>query len=267
MHRRAAAGAIGIVGLDRHIDARQMERKRTAIDAALRGPHACSRRVLLVVFGFLGGDGLLDIFERQKQLIGIELLRAPAELRALQGLADEVGQPGESSAVRFAKAYASGDRNRIPNGDALLREFNKLGRGDLSFRFTPQTGHLRPEESVRRVTVQSDDEPRTNSDYQPYPYTSEPKVVSPPYDPLQSWNDAIDEIVRAQGLSRSEAINEAMKVPSARVHLTNAKSMKFLTIAYQGRAADSGRIANLLAGHSAILRTRAPQPERLGSSG
>ena len=36
------------------------------------------------MFGFLGGDGLLDIFERQTQLIGIELLRAPAELRSLQ---------------------------------------------------------------------------------------------------------------------------------------------------------------------------------------
>jgi hypothetical protein len=94
MHRRGAAGAIGIVGLDRHVDARQMERKRTAIDAALRGPHACCRRVLLVVFGFLGGDGLLDIFERQKQLIGIELLRAPAKLRTLQ-LPEQMAQPIE----------------------------------------------------------------------------------------------------------------------------------------------------------------------------
>ncbi len=37
------------------------------------------------------GNGLLDILKRQKQLLGIELLRSPAELRTLQ-LAQEMAQ-------------------------------------------------------------------------------------------------------------------------------------------------------------------------------
>ena len=41
-------------------------------------------RVLLVVVGLVAGNGLLDVLERQKQLLRIELLRTPAELRALQ---------------------------------------------------------------------------------------------------------------------------------------------------------------------------------------
>jgi hypothetical protein len=39
---------------------------------------------LLVLAGLVPGNGLLDIFEGQKQLLGIELLRTPSELRTLQ---------------------------------------------------------------------------------------------------------------------------------------------------------------------------------------
>jgi hypothetical protein len=59
-----------------------------------------------------------------------------------------------------------------------------LGRGDLPFRWSPQTGDLNPAEIVRRVTTQTDDEATTNADFEPYPLTSEPKVISPPCDPL-----------------------------------------------------------------------------------
>ena len=52
---------------------------------------ARGRRVLLVVVGLVAGNRLLDILERQKQLLGIELLRTPAELRALQ-LAQQMPQ-------------------------------------------------------------------------------------------------------------------------------------------------------------------------------
>ena len=47
--------------------------------------------VFLVVGGLVAGNGLLDILERQKQLLGIELLRSPAELSTLQ-LAQEMPQ-------------------------------------------------------------------------------------------------------------------------------------------------------------------------------
>jgi hypothetical protein len=42
------------------------------------------RRVLLVVGGFGRRDGLLDILERQSELVRIELLRTSAKLHALQ---------------------------------------------------------------------------------------------------------------------------------------------------------------------------------------
>ena len=64
--------------------ARQMGGKRAAIDAPLLGTGACSRRVSLVVIGFGGRDGLLDILERQSELVRIELLRTPAKLHTLQ---------------------------------------------------------------------------------------------------------------------------------------------------------------------------------------
>ena len=52
----------------------------------------CGQRVPLVVVGFVCRNDLFDILERQKQLLGIELLRAPAELCALQ-LAQQMPQP------------------------------------------------------------------------------------------------------------------------------------------------------------------------------
>jgi hypothetical protein len=84
MHRRPAPGAMGVVGLGRHVHARQIAGKRAAIGAALLGALARPRRVLLVVVGFGRRNGLLDILERQIELIRVELLRAPAKLRPLQ---------------------------------------------------------------------------------------------------------------------------------------------------------------------------------------
>jgi len=60
---------MGVVGLDRHVHARQMAGKRAAIGAALLGALARPRRVLLVVVGFGRRNGLLDILERQIELI------------------------------------------------------------------------------------------------------------------------------------------------------------------------------------------------------
>ena len=92
MHGLPATGAVGVFGLDRHIHARQMGGKRTAIDAALFATRSCGHGVLLVVGGLVAGDRLLNILERQKQLLWIELLRPPAELRTLQ-LAQKMPQP------------------------------------------------------------------------------------------------------------------------------------------------------------------------------
>jgi hypothetical protein len=91
MHGRPAAGAVGVFRLDHHIHARQMGGKRSAIGAALFAARPCGHRVLFVVGSLVAGNGLLDILECQKQLLGIELLGPPAELRALQ-LAQQMPQ-------------------------------------------------------------------------------------------------------------------------------------------------------------------------------
>jgi hypothetical protein len=49
MHGAAAAWAIGVFGLDRHLNARQMLGQRTTIGAALLGPHLGGGRIRLVV--------------------------------------------------------------------------------------------------------------------------------------------------------------------------------------------------------------------------
>ena len=84
MHRRLAAGAVGVVGRDRHMNARQMGGQRTAIGAALLGTRVRGHRVPLVILGLRGRNGLLDILERQSQLLWIELLRPPPKLHAPQ---------------------------------------------------------------------------------------------------------------------------------------------------------------------------------------
>jgi hypothetical protein len=84
MHRRAATGAIGIFRRDRHVDMRQMFGKRAASGTASVGVGPSADWVLLVIVGRGAGNSLLDILEREKQLLGIELLRAAAVLCALQ---------------------------------------------------------------------------------------------------------------------------------------------------------------------------------------
>jgi hypothetical protein len=64
MHGRPAARASGVVRLDRHMQVRQMGRKRAAIGATLLGASGRPDRVSLVVIGFGGGNGLLDILKR-----------------------------------------------------------------------------------------------------------------------------------------------------------------------------------------------------------
>jgi hypothetical protein len=67
-----------------------------------RVPAHCA---LLVIVGLVCRNDLLDILKRQTQLIGIKLLRAPAELRALQ-LTQEVPQ----AVILRQRLVALGDR-------------------------------------------------------------------------------------------------------------------------------------------------------------
>ena len=65
--------------------------KRATIDTALVGARTRGRLVLLVVVGLVGRNRLLDVLERQTQLLGVELLRMAAKLRTLQ-LAQQMPQ-------------------------------------------------------------------------------------------------------------------------------------------------------------------------------
>jgi hypothetical protein len=79
MHAAVAARAGRGLRLDHDLDTRQMRRQRFARSRLLRSPH------LELLFGGCGIACLRDrlCFEGELQLVGVELLRAPAELRAL----------------------------------------------------------------------------------------------------------------------------------------------------------------------------------------
>jgi hypothetical protein len=77
--------------LDHDLDARQMLRQRAPALATPGTPRALEFRVRLLGFGIALGDRLLNILERQVELIRVQRLRAPAELHPLE-LAQEVAQ-------------------------------------------------------------------------------------------------------------------------------------------------------------------------------
>src|SRR5512132_1283806 len=76
---------------DHHLDPRQMAgQSATALPALPVAPLA-HLWIRFLRFGVVFGNRLLEVLERKVQLVGIELLRAPAELHPLQ-LADEVAK-------------------------------------------------------------------------------------------------------------------------------------------------------------------------------
>ena len=88
--------------------------KRVALGPAPFRTSASALLVLLVVGGLVRGDGLLDILERQGELVRVELLRPAAELHALQ-LMQEMLQAivaGESLVARRDRGVALGERGR-----------------------------------------------------------------------------------------------------------------------------------------------------------
>lgn len=79
-----------MLDIDQHLIARQMRRKRSVVAVG-----ACLSPLALGVLrgilrGLSGGDGLLQILERQLQLVRAQLFRAAAELLAQQTLDQQV---------------------------------------------------------------------------------------------------------------------------------------------------------------------------------
>ena len=73
-----AAGCSGHQGLD---DARQMLRQLTAVGPALGRPPLAGSGIGAILGCFEGRDGLFDVLQNKLQLISVQLLRRPTELR------------------------------------------------------------------------------------------------------------------------------------------------------------------------------------------
>ena len=92
MHRPAAARAGGVLGFDDNLDPRQVLGQRAATSTPFFRAGVAQRGIGLLLFGLALGDRLFEIFQRQIELVWIELFRTPAKLHPLQ-LADQVAQP------------------------------------------------------------------------------------------------------------------------------------------------------------------------------
>ena len=128
-------------GCNRHVDARQMGGKRAAIGAALLGALAAPAGSFLSSLGLVAGNGLLDILDRQKQLLGIELLRTAAELRALQ-LAQKMPQPIHLR----QRLVALGDRRVALRA---RRRKQRLQRVDIRWKLSCDVAHARHYNLIR----------------------------------------------------------------------------------------------------------------------
>ena len=98
-------------------------------------------RLRLLLFGLGRGNRLLEILQRQAELIGIEPLRVPAELHALQ-LADQLAQPvvllGEPGLLgAFGIALGPRRQHQRTQRRDILGQGLRVGHGPLSHRANP----------------------------------------------------------------------------------------------------------------------------------
>ena len=152
VHCRMAARAVGVFRCNRHVDVRQMGRKRTPMGAALLGALASARGILLVLGRLVGGHGLLDILDRQLQLFRIELLRAAPELRALQ-LPQEVAQPvhlRQRVVARRDRSVAHCDRSIALRA---RRRHQRLQRVDIGRKLIRDVVHITTRSDSRDVVA------------------------------------------------------------------------------------------------------------------
>ena len=125
MHRRPAARAARVFWRDRLVDARQMLRQRAAVGLA-----PCARRVrgLLLLGRLAPRNRLLDVFQRQLELVGRKLRQPLAPgieaLRLAQQLAKPVVQGDQPVAFGYGR-IALGDRIQ---GEGAQR-FGVVGNG------------------------------------------------------------------------------------------------------------------------------------------
>jgi len=116
--------------------------KRAALGPALFRAGASALLVVLVVGGLAGGDGLLDILERQGELIRIKLLGPAAELHALQ-LTQEMLQ-----AIDLRQRLVAGRKRRVAFGER--RRKPRLEVGDIGRRLIRALAHALEENRFAR---------------------------------------------------------------------------------------------------------------------
>ena len=114
MHRPPAARAIRVGRRNRLVSARQMGRQRAAVDPPF--PRRIGGlRFLLDRLGF--GDRLLEVFQRQIELIGVKL----GQPLALRFEALRLAQQMTQAVVEFDQPVAFGNR-RVALGDGVQRQ-------------------------------------------------------------------------------------------------------------------------------------------------
>jgi hypothetical protein len=92
MQRVAAARAGVVIDIDHHLDARQVRRQRTPVQATL-GRLACPLgRIGRINLGLITCRSLLDIFEPEQHLVFGQRLGATPEAMALQFF-DDLKEP------------------------------------------------------------------------------------------------------------------------------------------------------------------------------
>ena len=119
--QRARAARAGLVlDVDERLDPRQMRRQRAAVGAPLARALRARRRRLGFGLGRRLRLALLDVFERQQQLVVRQRLGAAAEAVALQIL-DDLDEPlARGSARRSASPSASRDRREAPRPACVM---------------------------------------------------------------------------------------------------------------------------------------------------
>ena len=159
--QRASTGALQAVGLDHHLEARQMCRQRSTLRAsrpALARHEAITLgflvRLVLQALGFAKGNGL--VFQRQCELIGGKLLRTLTEGRAVDQLED-ILEP--------RRAGALGQQHRLELLDVVGKlivsglyagrcgEFRMRRHARILADFSPPGTALRQAESGMRPTA------------------------------------------------------------------------------------------------------------------
>ncbi|EDP61133.1 hypothetical protein BAL199_26911 [alpha proteobacterium BAL199] len=123
LQRLAAAPTGPAIRLDHHLDPRQMPGQRPAVGAAPTRAFGLERRIAGVGLGTLLAELLLDVLQRQVQLLGVVLLRAPAEQRPLERRHDR-GQPHHLRAQLCPQATL-GDQQRLQRR-RVVRQFASL---------------------------------------------------------------------------------------------------------------------------------------------